>query len=394
MKKTIRDYDLCGKKVIIRVDFNVPMKDGVITDDHRIEASIPTIEYAVKEGAKVILLSHLGRVKHEDDKKTNTLEPVAVHLSKLMHKDILFISDTRGERVENIINTMNNGDIVLLENTRFEDIDGKKESSNNKELGAYWASLGDIFINDAFGTAHRAHASNVGVASHLPSGVGFLIEKELEMLCPAIENPKRPLVVILGGSKVADKIGVINNLVNVADYILVGGGMAYTFLCASGISIGNSLLDKDSIEFCQEMLDTYSDKIVLPIDTVCATEITDDADTRTCFINEIRENEVGVDIGYNTVKLFRQYLESAGTIIWNGPVGIFEKACFANGTREICQMLRGIDAIKIIGGGDTGAAISMFGYENDVTHISTGGGASLELLEGKILPGIGIISDK
>jgi len=394
MKRTIRDYDLCGKKVIIRVDFNVPIKDGTITDDHRIEASIPTIDYAVKEGAKVILLSHLGRVKTEEDKKTNSLKEVAIHLGKLMNKQVSFIPTTRGEVVENAINNMNNGDIILLENTRFEDVDGKKESSNDEELGTYWASLGDIFINDAFGTAHRAHASNVGIASHLPSGVGFLMEKELNILCPAIENPKRPLVVILGGSKVADKIGVIRNLVNVADYILVGGGMAYTFLKASGISIGNSLLDKDNIDFCLEMLDKYSDKIVLPIDTVCATEITDDAEIRTCFINEIRENEIGVDIGYNTVKLFRQYLESAGTIIWNGPVGIFEKPCFADGTKGICEILKNVDAIKIIGGGDTGAAISMFGYENDVTHISTGGGASLELLEGKILPGIKIIKDK
>ena len=242
---------------------------------------------------------------------------------------------------------MKNGDVLLLENTRFEDVDGKRESSNDEELGAYWASLGDIFINDAFGTSHRAHASNVGIASHLPSGIGFLVEKELNVLESAINHPNRPLVVILGGSKVSDKIDVIRNLVNVADYILIGGGMAYTFLYASGISIGNSLFDRDHVDFCHEMLTSYSDKIILPIDTVCAKEITDSADTRTCFINEIRENEIGVDIGYNTVKLFHQYLESAGTVIWNGPVGIFEKQPFANGTKGICEILKQVEAIKI-----------------------------------------------
>ena len=394
MKKSIRDYALCGKKVIIRVDFNVPIKDGVITDDNRIVESLPTIEYAINEGAKVILLSHLGRVKSEEDKNKNSLESVAIQLEKLINKDVKFIPTTRGEQVESAIENMNNGDIILLENTRFEDVDGKKESSNDEELGAYWASLGDIFINDAFGTSHRSHASNVGIASNIPSGIGFLIEKELNILEPAINNPKRPLVVILGGSKVSDKIGVIENLVNVADYILIGGGMAYTFLYASGISIGNSLLDKEHTDFCKNILDNYSDKIILPIDTVCAKEITDTAETRTCFINEIKEDEIGVDIGYNTIKLFNQYLSDAGTIIWNGPVGIFEKEPFSTGTKGICEILKNLDSIKIIGGGDTGAAVSLFGYENDVTHISTGGGASLELLEGKVLPGIGIINEK
>lgn len=394
MKKSIRDFNLFGKKVIIRVDFNVPMQDGIIIDDNRIVSSIPTIEYAYKKGAKVILLSHLGRVKTEEDKKVYSLAPVAIRLNELLGKKVSFVAETRGDLVENMIENMQNGDIILLENTRFEDIQDKKESSNNEELGAYWASLGDIFINDAFGTSHRAHASNVGIASHIPSGVGFLVEKELHILESAMKNPKRPLVVILGGSKVSDKIGVIENLVNIADYILIGGGMAYTFLSVSGISIGNSLFDKDHIEFCKKMLNLYSDKIVLPIDTVCANEITDGATTRTCFINEMKEEEIGVDIGYNTVKLFGQYLNDAGTIIWNGPVGIFEKEPFSNGTKGICEILKQVDAVKIIGGGDTGAAVTMFGYEKDVTHISTGGGASLELLEGKTLPGIEIINEK
>lgn len=394
MKKSIRDFDLRSKKVIIRVDFNVPMQDGIITDDHRIISSIPTIEYALNEGAKVILLSHLGRVKTENDKKIYSLEPVAKKLSELLNQEVVFVSTTRGSTVEDKVKEMQDGDVILLENTRFEDIDGKKESSNVPELGSYWASLGDVFINDAFGTAHRAHASNVGIASNIPSGVGFLIEKELDVLGSALENPKRPLVVILGGSKVSDKIGVIENLVKVADYILIGGGMAYTFLYASDISIGSSLLDKEHVSFCKDILAKHSDKIVLPIDTVCAEEITDNATTRTCFINEIRENEIGVDIGYNTVKLFSQYLNEASTIIWNGPVGIFEKEPFSNGTKGICEILKNSDSIKIIGGGDTGAAVTTFGYENDVTHISTGGGASLELLEGKTLPGIGIIDEK
>lgn len=394
MKKSIRDYELKGKRVLIRVDFNVPMKDGIITDDHRIVASLPTIKYASDNGAKVILLSHLGRVKSKEDLAINDLEPVSNRLSELLHTQVKFINETRGETLEHSINEMSNGDVLLIQNTRYEDLEGKKESSNDETLGVYWSSLGDIFINDAFGTSHRAHASNVGIASHIPSGIGFLIEKELDILESAINEPKRPLVVILGGSKVSDKIGVIKNLVNIADNILIGGGMAYTFLYASGIPIGKSLLDEENIDFCKEMLEKYSDKIVLPIDTVCALEVSDEAFPRTCFINEIKSDEIGVDIGYNTVKLFRQYLTQAKTIIWNGPVGIFEKKPFAEGTKWICEILKGVDATKIIGGGDTGAAVSMFGYEEYVTHISTGGGASLELLEGKLLPGIEAIDEK
>ncbi len=394
MKKSIKDFELYGKKVLIRVDFNVPMQDGVITDDHRIISSIPTIEYATAKGAKVILLSHLGRVKVTEDKKRYSLAPVAKRLSEILKKSIEFVPYTSGSIVEEKVSSMQNGDVLLLENTRFEDIDENKESSNDLDLGAYWASLGDIFINDAFGTSHRAHASNVGIASHLPSGLGFLVEKELDILESAIQTPKRPFVVILGGSKVSDKIGVIQNLVHIADYILIGGGMAYTFLYASDISIGSSLLDREHIDFCKEILEKHGDKIILPIDTVCAEEIMDNVGTRTCFINEIKENEIGVDIGYSTVKLFRQYLEQAKTVLWNGPVGIFEKESFATGTKSICEILKQLDAVKIVGGGDTGAAVTMFGHEKDVTYISTGGGASLELLEGKSLPGIEVINEK
>ena len=391
MKKTIKDYDLSGKKVIIRVDFNVPIKDGEITDDNRIKASLETINYAINNNAKVILMSHLGRIKTEEDKIKNTLEPVALRLSELLDKEIIFVDETRGKILEDAISELKPGEILLMENTRFEDLNNKAESSNSEELGKYWASLGDIYINDAFGTSHRSHASNVGIASNLPNGIGFLIEKEIEQ---TIKNPQRPFTVILGGSKVKDKIGVIENLVNIADYILIGGAMAYTFLKASGIEIGSSLLDEESIDFCKNILKKYSDKIILPIDSVNALEISDEVPPRECFINEIKENEIGLDIGYNTVKLFKQYLQKSKTIIWNGPLGYFEIEAFSNGTKKICEVLKDIDAKKIVGGGDTGAAIIEFGYKDSVSFISTGGGASLEMLEGKKLPGIEIIEDK
>lgn len=394
MKKTIRDYDLNNKKVIIRVDFNVPMKNGQITDDNRIRASLKTINYAIKNKAKVILMSHLGRIKTKEDRKQNTLEPVALRLSELLNQEVIFVDETRGEVLEDAISQLQAGEVLLIENTRFEDLNDKAESSNSKELGSYWASLGDIYINDAFGTSHREHASNVGIASNLPNGIGFLIEKEMEELEEAIKKPKRPFTVILGGSKVNDKIGVIKNLVNIADYILIGGGMAYTFLKASGIEIGSSLLDKESIDFCTEMLSKYNDKIILPIDSINAKEIKEDISARECFINEIKEDEIGLDIGYNTVKLFKQYLEKSKTIIWNGPLGYFEIEKFSQGTKKICEVLKNIDAKKIVGGGDTAAAVIKFGYEDSVSHISTGGGASLEMLEGKKLPGIEIIENK
>ena len=394
MKKTIRDYDLSGKKVIIRVDFNVPNKDGKITDDNRIKASLETINYAINNNAKVILMSHLGRIKTEEDKIKNTLEPVALRLSELLDKEIIFVDETRGKILEDAISELKPGEILLMENTRFEDLNNKAESSNSEELGKYWASLGDIYINDAFGTSHRSHASNVGIASNLPNGIGFLIEKEIKEIEQTIKNPQRPFTVILGGSKVKDKIGVIENLVNIADYILIGGAMAYTFLKASGIEIGSSLLDEESIDFCKNILKKYSDKIILPIDSVNALEISDEVSPRECFINEIKENEIGLDIGYNTVKLFKQYLQKSKTIIWNGPLGYFEIENFSNGTKKICEVLKDIDAKKIVGGGDTGAAIIEFGYKDSVSFISTGGGASLEMLEGKKLPGIEIIEDK
>ena len=393
MKKTIKDYNLEGKKVIIRVDFNVPIKDEEIQDDNRIKQSLETIKYALDHNAKIILLSHLGRVKTSDDKIKNTLEPVALRLSELLDKEIIFVTETRGELLETEINNMKNGDIILVENTRYEDLEGKKESGNDEELGAYWASLGDIFINDAFGTSHRAHASNVGIASHLPNGIGFLIEKELNVIEPAINNPKRPFTVILGGSKVSDKIGVIENLVKIADYILIGGGMAFTFLKALDINIGSSLLDEESIEFCKKVLEKNKEKIILPIDVITSTSIEKPENIRKIFIKDIKENEIGLDIGKQTIELFKEYIEKSNTIIWNGPVGKFETKEFSNGTKELCEIVKTVST-SIIGGGDTASAVINLGYKDSFTHISTGGGATLELLEGKKLPGIEIIEDK
>jgi phosphoglycerate kinase len=389
--KTIRDLDLNNKKVIIRCDFNVPMNNGIITDDNRIKESLETINYALNKNAKVILMSHLGRVETEEDKLENSLLPVSKRLSELLNKEVIFSPNTRGIELEAIINNMTSGQIVLIENTRFEDINGKKESKNDLELGKYWASLGDLFINDAFGTSHRSHASNVGIGSHLESAFGFLIEKELKYLDVAIKNPKRPLTVILGGSKVVDKIGVISNLVNVADYILIGGGMSYTFLKAKGYEIGKSLLDESSIDFCKDMLTKHGDKIILPVDTISTDKISEDGIVNYSLVTNIPSDLMGVDIGLETIKLFKEYLLKSNTIIWNGPLGVFEIEKFSSGTRSILDFVSNLNSDTIIGGGDTASAAINFGYKDKIMHISTGGGASLELLEGKLLPGIEII---
>ena len=386
--KTIKDFDLNGKRVLIRVDFNVPIKDGVIKDDTRIRASLETINYAINNGAKVILLSHLGRVKEEADKAKNDLLPVSIRLSELLNKPVKFIDKTRGVELEEAVNSMNNGDVILLQNTRFEDLDGKKESGNDPELGKYWASLGDIYINDAFGTSHRAHASNVGIANHLPSAFGFLVKKELDNMLPVINNPLHPFTVILGGSKVSDKIGVIENLINKCDYLLIGGGMAYTFLKAKGMEIGKSLCEDDYLDFAKEML-AKTDKIILPVDSV----VSDSLESTTCHVTkEIGPEEMGLDIGPETIELFKKYVTNSKTVVWNGPVGVFENELYQNGTKSICEMFNN-DQVVIIGGGDSASAVNNLGYKDRVTHISTGGGASLELLEGKDLPGISIIGE-
>lgn len=391
MKKSIRDFDLKNKKVIIRVDFNVPIKDNKILDDNRIVMSLKTIKYAIDSSAKVILMSHLGRIKEESDKEKNSLKIVVKRLGELLEKDVIFVNSTRGKKLEDAINNLKSGEVLLMENTRFEDLNGKLESSNDEKLGKYWASLGDIFINDAFGTCHRSHASNVGIASNIESGIGFLVEDELKKLS-IVNNPKKPYAVILGGAKVVDKIGVIKNLVNKCDYILIGGGMAYTFLKSLGYNIGASLLDSDSIDFCSEMLDKYKDKIILPLDSIVSKEFDKDI---TLKDNENFDNDdIGLDIGNKTIKLFQDILSKCNTILWNGPLGYSEIEKYSKGTKEILNYLSDKDKTVIIGGGDTAAAAINFGYKNSFTHISTGGGATLELLEGKELPGVAIIDER
>ena len=393
MKKTVLDYKVKGKKVILRCDLNVPIKDGIIMDDTRIKESTKTIKRLVMDGAKVIILSHLGRIKDESDKLSNSLLPVAKRLSEILGMAVNFIPYTRGSEVDNAISNMNNGDIVMLENTRFEDLNGNLESNCDIGLSSYWASLGDIFINDAFGTIHRAHASNVGIAKILPSGIGFLVYDEVEKIEEALNNPSRPLVVILGGAKVKDKIGVIENAVKIADYVLIGGGMVYTFLKAMGYNIGLSIVDDESIVFCKKMLSENSSKIILPEDVVVAKSMTNESSTRLVNINGIMENEIGVDIGVLTISKYKTILSKAGTIISNGPDGVFEIPNFSNGTRKLVQMLYSLKAKIVIGGGDSISALNKFGFSNSNAHISTGGGASLEMLEGKELPGLSAISD-
>ena len=393
MYKTIKDYNLKGKKVIIRCDFNVPIEDGIVKDDNRIRKSLRTIRYARKEGAKVILLSHLGRVKTEEDKEKYSLKPVCEVLSKLLRKKVKFFDNTRGKEIEEYINNMKEKDVVLLENTRFEDLNDKKESKNDRALGKYWASLGDIFINDAFGTMHRSHASNVGISKQLDSGIGFLAEKEIKELSK-LNNPRRPYTIILGGSKVSDKINLIQNLAKNADYLLIGGAMAFTFLKAAGFSVGSSLCEKDEISFCQKMLDKYPNKIILPIDVVVSTEISSDGKIITRFINEIEEDEIGLDVGKKTIEVFKQYIDDSKTIFWNGPMGYFEINKFSKGTKNLCDIVASSKAYKIIGGGDTARAVSEMGYEKQMNHISTGGGTSLSFLEDEKLKALEFIDEK
>lgn len=392
MKKTIQDFNLENKKVIIRCDFNVPIQDGKIIDDTRIKESLATIKYAICQNAKVILLSHLGRVKIKEDLEKNSLLPVATRLSELLERPVLFISKTRGKEVEETVTNMKNGDIILLENTRFEDLEEKKESSNNEELASFWASLGDIFINDAFGTIHRTHASNVGIASMLPNGIGFLVEKELNALSK-LENPKHPYIVILGGSKVSDKIGVITNLIKKADKIIIGGGMAFTFLKALDYEIGNSILDSENIDFCKSILEKYPEKIIIPVDIIAAKNIENTKESRIVDIENISSMEMGLDIGPKSIDLFKIYLENAGIVVWNGPLGMYEKEEYSIGTKEILKYLTEHDIETILGGGDIVAASSKLGYKDKVSHASTGGGATLEYLEGKELPGLQVISE-
>lgn len=394
MKKTIRDISLDNKRVIIRVDFNVPIKNNIITDDNRIRESLKTIKYAINNNAKVILMSHLGRICSEEDKKNRSLKIVCDRISELLNKKVIFIDQTRGSKLENAIAKLEPGDVLLMENTRFEDYPNKLESKNDSNLGKYWASLGEVFINDAFGTSHRCHASNVGIATHLESAIGFLIEKELLSFEKILKNPKRPFVVLLGGSKVNDKIKLIENLVDKADYVLIGGGMSYTFLNALGYNIGKSLLDTESISFCKDMIKKYKNKIILPVDSIVSDSIDNNLYIKNKPISGFEKNDIGLDIGTKTIELFDKYLDTCNSVFWNGPLGMFEISNFSNGTKKILEELSNTSKTVIIGGGDTASAAINFGYKNSFTHISTGGGASIELIEGKTLPGIDIIDEK
>lgn len=393
-KQSVKDLDLKGKKVLVRADFNVPMQDGEITNDNRIQAALPTLEYIIEQGGKVIVFSHLGRIKTEEDKEENSLRSVSERLSELLDQDVTFIPETRGLTLENAIDDLEEGDVLMFENTRFEDLEGRKESDNNPELGAYWASLGDYFVNDAFGTAHREHASNVGIASNIESAAGFLVQKEIDFIGGAVDDPERPFIAILGGAKVSDKIGVIENLLEKADKVLIGGGMAYTFYKSQGRTIGTSLLEEDKVDLAGSLLERAGDKLVLPADTVVAPEFDNDAPSEVVE-GDIPEDQMGLDVGPKTIEKFKKELEGAKTVVWNGPMGVFEMPNFAKGTEALSEVLANLeDATTIVGGGDSATAVQDLGYADDFSHISTGGGASLQYLEGNELPGISSISDK
>lgn len=394
--KTLHDIDVAGKTVLVRVDFNVPVKDGVVGDTNRIVQAIPTINHIVENGGKAVLFSHLGRVKTEEDLVKNTMRPVAQKLSDLIEKPVKFVNATRGAELEAAVKELKEGEILLFENTRFEDLDGKKESGNDEELAAYWASLGDVFVNDAFGTAHRAHASNVGISSKLEAVAGFLLEKEIKYIGGAVDNPNRPFVAILGGSKVSDKIGVIEYLLEKADKVLIGGGMMFTFLKAMGYNVGKSLCEDDKVELAKSLMEKAGDKLVLPVDAIAAAEFNENSEASLVSdLSAFPEDKMGLDIGPKSVELFSAALEGAKTVVWNGPMGVSEWANFANGTIGVCTSIANLEgANTIIGGGDSAAAAAELGFAEKFSHISTGGGASLEYLEGKVLPGVDALAKK
>ena len=392
-KKTIRDIEVTGKTVLVRVDFNVPRsKDtGEITNDNRIVAALPTIKYLLDQSPKaIVLFSHLGKVKTEEDKAKNNLAVVAPRLAELLGKDVKFVDCTRGAELEEAVKNADNGQVILVQNTRYE----KGESKNDPELGAYWASLGDVFVEDAFGSVHRAHASTAGIPAHLPSAVGFLVEKEINYIGKAVNDPERPMVAILGGAKVSDKILVIENLLKIADKVIVGGGMSYTFNVAKGMKVGNSLLEEDRVQVAKDIMAKAGDKLLLPVDAVVNNAFSEEGDIKVVE-GDIPDGYMGLDIGPKSVENIKKALEGAKTVIWNGPMGVFEMDTFAKGTIEVCEALANLDgANTIIGGGDSAAAVMKLGYKDKVSHISTGGGASLEYMEGKVLPGIAAIDDK
>ena len=397
-KLTVKDVDLKGKKVLVRVDFNVPVKDGVITNDNRITAALPTIKYILEQGGRAILFSHLGRVKEEADKEGKSLAPVAADLAAKLGQDVKFIPGvTRGAELEAAVNALEDGQVLLVENTRFEDVDGKKESKNDPELGKYWASLGDgIFVNDAFGTAHRAHASNVGISANVDKAVaGFLLENEIAYIKEAVETPERPFVAILGGSKVSDKIGVIENLLEKADKVLIGGGMTYTFYKAQGIEIGNSLVEEDKLDVAKDLLEKSNGKLILPVDSKEANAFADYTEVKDTEGEAVDPGFLGLDIGPKSIAEFDKALTGAKTVVWNGPMGVFENPDFQAGTIGVMDAIVKQPGVKsIIGGGDSAAAAINLGRADKFSWISTGGGASMELLEGKELPGLAALTDK
>lgn len=397
-KLTVKDVDLKGKKVLVRVDFNVPVKDGVITNDNRITAALPTIKYILEQGGRAILFSHLGRVKEEADKEGKSLAPVAADLAAKLGQEVKFIPGvTRGAELEAAVNALEDGQVLLVENTRFEDVDGKKESKNDPELGKYWASLGDgIFVNDAFGTAHRAHASNVGISANVDKAVaGFLLENEIAYIKEAVETPERPFVAILGGSKVSDKIGVIENLLEKADKVLIGGGMTYTFYKAQGIEIGNSLVEEDKLDVAKALLEKSNGKLILPVDSKEANAFADYTEVKDTEGEAVDPGFLGLDIGPKSIAKFDQELTGAKTVVWNGPMGVFENPDFQAGTIGVMDAIVKQPGVKsIIGGGDSAAAAINLGRADKFSWISTGGGASMELLEGKELPGLAALTDK
>ena len=397
-KLTVKDVDLKGKKVLVRVDFNVPVKDGVITNDNRITAALPTIKYILEQGGRAILFSHLGRVKEEADKEGKSLAPVAADLAAKLGQDVAFLPGvTRGAELEAAINALEDGQVLLVENTRYEDVDGKKESKNDPELGKYWASLGDgIFVNDAFGTAHRAHASNVGISANVEKAVaGFLLENEIAYIKEAVEAPERPFVAILGGSKVSDKIGVIENLLEKADKVLIGGGMTYTFYKAQGIEIGNSLVEEDKLDVAKALLEKANGKLILPVDSKEANAFADYTEVKDTEGEAVDPGFLGLDIGPKSIAKFDEALTGAKTVVWNGPMGVFENPDFQAGTIGVMDAIVKQPGVKsIIGGGDSAAAAINLGRADKFSWISTGGGASMELLEGKELPGLAALTEK
>ena len=401
MKKIVSDLNVKGKKVLIRVDFNVPMKNGVITDDTRVRAALPTIKYVIDNGGKAIVFSHLGRIKSAEDFAKNDITPVAKRLEELIGKKVNFINATRGKELEDAAANLKEGEILMFQNTRYEDFDlatnteTKKESKNNAELGAYWASLGELFVNDAFGTAHRAAASNVGIASNVKeTAAGFLLAKEIEFIGGAVDNPVRPYVAILGGAKVSDKIGVIEALLDKADKVLIGGAMMFTFLKAQGYNIGASRCEDDKLDLAKDLLAKGKGKLILPVDAVCNKAFEDTKGT-VKTIDKFDADDMGLDVGPATLDLFKKELAGAKTVVWNGPMGVFEMKNYAAGTIGVCELLANLSGAKtIIGGGDSAAAAEQLGYASKMSHISTGGGASLEYLEGKVLPGIACVDDK